>query len=147
MQQEHVALEETNHEFAKIFKEKSKSLQHTTKLYQALKAHVMASHVANAAGDEAEMTLNTARGDRFIDRLPGTRSGSANYNQMGMNQQMGNGRLHGRAESRSSGSSRQQPRGGINIGPSFAPHMQGRSLNGRMGTGRELSFPFLTLWC
>jgi hypothetical protein len=141
MQQEHAALEANNHELINAFKEKSKSQQHITKLYQALKAQVMASHVATAAGDEAELTLNTARGDRFIDRLPGTRTGTANYSQMGINQQMGGGRPHRRTDSHSSDSTGQHPRGGINIGPPFAPHLQGRGLGGRMGTGREsLSF-------
>jgi len=140
MHQEQVSLETKNHELVDAFKDKGKSLQHITKLYQALKAQVMASHVATAAGDEAEMTLQTARGDRFIDRLPGTRTGTANYSQMGRNQQMGGGRPHGRADSRSSGSSgqQQQQRGGISLGPAYASHLQGRGLGGRMGTGREL---------
>jgi hypothetical protein len=137
MQQEHEVLEKKNHELVDCFREKAKSQQHVTKLYQALKAQVMASHVATAAGDEAEMTLQTARGDRFIDRLPGTRSGTANYSQMG------GGRPHGRADSRSSGSSeqqrqqqQQQHRGGVGLGPAF--HLQSRGLGVRTGTGREL---------
>jgi hypothetical protein len=144
MQQDHVALEANNHELINAFKEKSKSQQHITKLYQALKAQVMASHVATAAGDEAELTLNTARGDRFIDRLPGTRTGTANYSQMGIDQQMGGCRPHLRTNSHSSDSTGQHPRGGINLGPAFAPHSQGRGLGGRMGTGRELMSFLLT---
>lgn len=138
MQTEHSSLEAKNHELVDAFKEKSKSQQHITKLYQALKAQVMASHVATAAGDEAEMTLQTARGDRFIDRLPGTRTGTANYSQMGVNQQMGGGRPHNRDNSRSSGSSGQQ-RGGIGLRSNYASQVQGRGLGGRMGTGRELT--------
>ncbi|KAF2833227.1 hypothetical protein CC86DRAFT_279026 [Ophiobolus disseminans] len=137
MQSEHNSLEAKNLELLNCFKEKSKSQQHIMKLYQALKAQVMASHVATAAGDEAEMTLQTARGDRFIDRLPGTRIGTASYSQMELNQQMGGGRSHVRDESRSSGSSGHQQRGGVGLGPSYASHLQGRGLGGRMGTGQS----------
>lgn len=137
MQQEQTSLEAKNHELIGCFKEKSKSQQHITKLYQALKAQVMASQVATAAGDEAEVTLQTGRVDSFIDRLPGTRTGTADYSQMGLNQQMGGGRPHGRADSRSSGNSGEQQRGGIGLGPSYASYLQGRGLGGRMGTGRE----------
>jgi hypothetical protein len=141
LQAEYGSLEAKNHELGDAFKEKSKSQQHIQKLYQSLKAQVMASHVATAAGDEAEMTLQSARRDRFIDQLPGTRTGTANYSQMGPSQHIGGGRLHGRADSRSSGSSGQQQRGGVGIGPAYASHLQGRGLGGRMGTGRE-SFPW-----
>jgi hypothetical protein len=136
MQAEHTVFEEKNHELSDAFKQKAYALQHTTKLYQALKAQVMASHVATAAGDEAELTLQTARGDRFIDRLPGTRVGSAAYNQMGASQRTGSGIAHHRDDSRSSGSSGQQ-RGGIGLGHRYAPQLQGRGLGGRGGTGRR----------
>lgn len=134
MHVEYTALESKNHELSGAFKQKAQALQHTTKQYQALKAQVMASHVATAAGDEADITLQTARGDRFIDRLPGTRRGTANYSQTG--QHMGGDTSHGRNDSRSSGSSEQQ-RGGIGLGHSYASHSQGRGLNGRGGTGRK----------
>jgi hypothetical protein len=139
MQAEHAVLEEKNHELSDAFKQKAHALQHTTKLYQSLKAQVMASHVATAAGDEAEMTLQTARGDRFIDRLPGTRIGNA-YNQVGASQRAGGGRPHNRNHSRSSGSSGQQ-QGGIGLGHRYAPHLQGRGLGGRGGTGRKSFTP------
>jgi hypothetical protein len=135
MQAEHAVVEEKNHELSDGFKKKSQSLIHTTKLYQALKAQVMASHVANAAGDEAEMTLQSARGDRFINRLPGTRTGTANYNQMGASQRVSGHRLHNRADSRSSGSSGLRGNG---LGHNFTPQLQGRG-SGRMGTRREFS--------
>lgn len=134
MHTEYAALESKNHELSNAFRQKAQSLQHTTKQYQALKAQVMASHVATAAGDEAEITLQTARGDRFIDRLPGTRRGTANYSQGG--QHISGDRAHGRYDSRSSDSSGQQ-RGGIGLAHSFAPHLHGRGLGGRAGTGRE----------
>jgi hypothetical protein len=143
MQAEQASLEAKNHELVDAFKEKSKSQQHIQKLYQSLKAQVMASHVATAAGDEAELTLQSARGDRFIERLPGTRTGTANYRQMGMNQ--GGGRPYNRADSRSSGSSGQQ-RGGVGIGPVYASHLQGRGL-GRTGTGRKFVISRLRVRC
>jgi hypothetical protein len=144
MQVEQTVLEEKNHELRDAFKQKAHSLQHTTKLYQALKAQVMASHIATAAGDEAEMTLQTARADRFVERLPGTRIGSSYYNQTGR-RQMGGGRSHNRDDSRSSGSSGQQQGGGIGLGHRYAPHLQGQSLGSRRGTGRK--FASLDLDC
>jgi hypothetical protein len=136
MQGEHAALEEKNHELGDAFRQKASSLQQVTKLYQSLKAQVMASHVAHAAGNEAEMTINTARGDRFIDRLPGTRTSTANYSQMGISQRNGGGRPHNRTDSKSSGDSGQQ-RQGLGLSQHFAPHMTERGLGGRMGTGRK----------
>jgi uncharacterized membrane-anchored protein YhcB (DUF1043 family) len=136
MQGERAALEEKNHELSDAFGQKARSLQQITKLYQALKAQVMASHVAHAAGNEAELTLQTARGDRFIDRLSGTRTGTAQYSQMGASQRTGGGRPYNRADSKSSGSSGQQ-RQGIRLSQCYAPHLQGRGLGDRMCTGRE----------
>jgi hypothetical protein len=135
MQAEHGVLETKNRELGEAFKAKAQALQHTTRLYQALKAQVMVSHVATAAGDEAEMTLQTARGDRFIDRLPGTRTGTVMYSPMPASQRVGGDRPHGRNDSRSSGSGGQQ-RGGIGLGHHYAPHLQGHGLSGRVGTGR-----------
>jgi hypothetical protein len=153
MQAEQASLEAKNHELVEAFKEKTKSQQQTQKLYQSLKAQVMASHIAHAAGDEAEFTLQTARGDRFIDRLPGTRTGTANYSQMGHSQQTSGGRLHHRENSRSSRSSgrqqqqQQQQAGGIHLGPPFNnSHLQGRGLGGRVHTGRE-SILYFTPGC
>ncbi|KAF2002949.1 hypothetical protein P154DRAFT_520703 [Amniculicola lignicola CBS 123094] len=99
------------------FREKSRALQHVQKLYQSLKAQVMASHVATAAGDEADFTLQTARGDRFVDRIPGTRSGTANFSQMGVGIQ-GGGRQHRRDDSGSSGNGggASGQRGGVALG-------------------------------
>lgn len=138
MQAEQTSLETRNEDLARAFKDKCKAQQQVQKLYQSLKAQVMASHVANAAGDEAELALHTARGDRFIDRLPGTRTGSASFAQMGMSQQPGGGRLHNRADSRSSGSGGQQ-QSGVALGPNYSSHLQGRGLAGRMGTGRKFA--------
>ena len=138
MQAEQASLEAKNHELVDAFKEKTRSQQQTQKLYQALKAQVMASHVANAAGDEAEFTLQSVRGDRFIDRLPGTRTSTANFGQAGVGQQTSSGRPHNRDNSRSSRSGGQQL-GGIRIGPSYTSHLQGRDSGGRVFTGRKSS--------
>lgn len=137
MQLEYASLEAKNHELGDAFREKSKSQQHIQKLYQSLKAQVMATHVATAAGDEAEFTLQSARGDRFIDRLPGTRTGTANFNQAGISQQRSDRRPHGRADSRSSGSTGQQ-RAAISIGPIHASYLQKRGSRGTGGVNRKL---------
>jgi hypothetical protein len=139
MQAEHGVLEKKNVDLGEAFKQKAQALQHTTRLYQALKAQIMASHIATAAGDEAELTLQTARGDGFIDRLPGTRTGTVAYSPMTTNQRVGGDRLHGRNDSRSSSSGRQQ-RGNIEPGHNYAPHLQGYSIGSRMGTSRRSPF-------
>lgn len=144
MQGEHAALEEKNHELSDAFGQKARSLQQITKLYQALKAQVMVSHVAQAAGNEAEATLSTARGDRFINRVPGARTGTAQYSQMGTSQRIGGSGPHNRADSKSSGSSGQQ-RQGIGISQHYVPHLQGRGLGDRMGTGRKFIWTFFEL--
>lgn len=135
MQTEHATLETKNHELGKAFKEKSIAQQHVHKLYQTLKAQVMASHVANAAGDEAEMAIHTARGDRCVDRFPGARTGSANYSRTGTSHRPGVG-AHTRVDSRSSGSGEQQ-RSGIGIGRSYVHNLPGHGLSGRLHSGRE----------
>ncbi|KNG48626.1 cyclin b1 interacting protein 1 [Stemphylium lycopersici] len=134
MQADQVELESKNHDWEHAFKEKSKAHKKILDLYQALKAQVMASHVANAAGDEAASTLQTARRDRFIDRMPGARTGTANFSQMGMSQQTDR-RFHNRNDSRSSGSSGRQQQGGVHVGPPFNPQLHGRSLGSRVHTG------------
>jgi hypothetical protein len=135
MHSEHAILETKNHELVKAFKEKSISQQHVHKLYQTLKAQVMASQVANAAGDEAEMAIHTARGDRFVDRFPGARTGSANYSRTGTGQRLAD-RTHTRVDSRSSGSGEQQ-RGGVGLGRSYGPNLPGHGLSGRLQPGRK----------
>ncbi len=139
MQTEQVSLEAKNHELIDAFKEKSRAHQQIQKLYQALKAQVMASHVANAAGDEAELTLQTAQADRYITRLPGTRTGTANLNQIGVGQQAGLGRPQNRQGSRSSGSSELR-QGGIRIGSPYVA--QGR-VGGTQTRGKPTSFQLL----
>ncbi|KAL6155900.1 hypothetical protein ACJBU6_06096 [Exserohilum turcicum] len=138
MQADLAELESKNHGFAEAFKEKTKAHQRTQNLYQALKAQVMASQVAHAAGDEAEFTLQTARGNRLIDHLPGARSGTANLSQVGMTQQAGS-RLHNRVTSRSSGSSGRHQQSGVHVGPSFNSQLHGRGLTGRVLNNQSAS--------
>jgi hypothetical protein len=142
MQTEYTALEAKNHELGDAFKEKSRSQQHIQKLYQSLKAQVMASHVASAAGDEAEAALQTARVNRFIDHIPGTRTGSANFGLNG-SQPMG-GRKHGRTDSRSSREGGQLRSGAV-PGPSFASHLQRRGIGAKLGSGASSMFSRITI--
>ena len=72
-------------------------------MYQSLKAQVMASRVVNAAGDEVDMALNTVSGDRFVDRIPGVRTGTGGFTQQDMGDPMARGRTHRPNESISSG--------------------------------------------
>jgi E3 ubiquitin-protein ligase CCNP1IP1 len=84
------------------FREKSKTQQQTQKLYQSLKAQVMASQVATAATDEAENTIYTASRDRFVDRIPGARSDlQKHFNQFNVGDP--DGRRHDQQGSGSSG--------------------------------------------
>ncbi|KAF2856040.1 hypothetical protein T440DRAFT_438628 [Plenodomus tracheiphilus IPT5] len=136
MQAEQASLVAKNEELVDAFQKRTKAHSQVQKMYQALKAQVMASQVANAAGDEAEHAINTARGDRFIDRLPGTRTGTANLNRMG-NAHQGNKRTHDRNHSRSSGSSGQPQPGAISIGPPYPSHLQDRGLGSRVLTGQS----------
>ncbi|KAL9079233.1 MAG: hypothetical protein Q9157_001851 [Trypethelium eluteriae] len=71
MQIDQKNLEQKNHELMEAFKEKNRSQQQVQKLYQSLKAQVMASRVAFAASDDAENTINTAGANRFADRVGG----------------------------------------------------------------------------
>jgi hypothetical protein len=125
MQAEQISLQKQNEELRDAYREKFKAQQQVQKMYQSLKAQVMASQVAVAAGDEVEMTSQTARGDRFIDRIPGTRTGTANLNKVGIGHSSNGTRQHIRAASGSSGNGGQL-QGGIGLPPTFTSHMQGR---------------------
>lgn len=133
-------LEAKNNELSTEFLKKVRELARRRKMYDSLKGQVMASRVAVAAGDEADMTLQTAQAtNRFIDRMPGTRTGTGMYSHPGgAVQQPGGHRLHNRQGSSSFGSSGQQ-RGGVDLGPapSYAQHLQGRGSGGRVHTGRK----------
>ncbi|KAF2638053.1 hypothetical protein P280DRAFT_471710 [Massarina eburnea CBS 473.64] len=143
LQEERMDLEKKNHELGEAFREKSHSQQKTQRMYQQLKAQVMAAHVADAAGDEADMAIHTTvRGNRFVNKIPGVRSGTAgtgNLTQLGASQTIGSGRRHhNRGGSGSSGSNEQQ-RGGIGLGPLFGSHLQQRGFggSGRLNTGHS----------
>ncbi|KAJ4354574.1 uncharacterized protein N0V89_006311 [Didymosphaeria variabile] len=135
MYEEQASLEHNNEELANAFRAKTKAQQQTQKMYQALKAQVMATQVANAAGEEVDHAMHTIRqSDRYVDKLPGTRSGTVNLNQLGTNQQRGGGRLHNRDASGSSGSSGQQR---IGSRLQFNPQLQQRMFGGRTNTGQS----------
>jgi hypothetical protein len=131
MQTEQTSLQKQNEELRDAYREKFKAQQQVQKLYQSLKAQVMASQVAVAAGDEVEMTSQTARGDRFIDRIPGTRTGTANLNKISIGHLSNGTRQHIRVASGSSSNSG-QPQGGIGLPPTFASHLQGQIYPDRM---------------
>ncbi|KAF2447958.1 hypothetical protein P171DRAFT_235289 [Karstenula rhodostoma CBS 690.94] len=134
MQEEHASLEQSYQELDNAFREKTKTHQRDRRIYESLKAQVMATQVANAAGEEVNHTMHSIRqGDRFIDKIPGTRSGTANLNQLGLNQQRGGGRLHNRAGSGSSGSSGQRTGGRLQ----FNPQLQSRIFGGRSNTSQS----------
>lgn len=128
MHAEQTSLEAKNQELVDCYREKSKAYANTQKMYQSLKAQVMATQVADAASYEAAHAVHpAARRDRVLDRLPGTRTGSAaNFSQA---QQAGQGRVHQRNDSQSSGSGQQQR--GINLHPSFSNHLRARVNSGR----------------
>ncbi|KAF2267031.1 hypothetical protein CC78DRAFT_531116 [Lojkania enalia] len=136
MHVEQVSLEQKNHELVDAFREKNRTQQQVQKLYQSLKAQVMASHVAHAAGDEADYTLQTARGDRFVDRLPGTRVSTGNLNQLSVGAGQGAGRRHNRSGGSAGGAGGQQ-RGGIGLGPAWNSQSQGAGFGGRIYTGQS----------
>lgn len=69
MQADQKGLEQKNHELMEAFKEKSRSQQQVQKLYQSLKAQVMASQVASAASDDAENAINTVASNRSINHV------------------------------------------------------------------------------
>lgn len=136
MQIEQTNLEQKNHDLVEAFREKSRTQQQVQKLYQSLKAQVMASHVATAATDEAEHALHTARGNRYVDKIPGTRSGIPNLSQYGTNAH-GGGKRHNRDGSGSSGGGGGQRHGqglsSVGIGPSWSSHTQNvRNWSARM---------------
>lgn len=118
------------------------------KMYDNLKGQVMASQVAVAAGDEAEMTFQTAQGHRFLDRMPGARVGTgANSHPGGAFQQLRGHMPHNRHLSGGSGSSSQQ-RGATDLGPppNYAQHLRGREFSGRIHTDRK-SMPLQDVRC
>lgn len=114
-------------------------------MYDSLKGQVLASQVAVAAVDEAEVTLQTARAaNRFANLMPSVRTGTGMYSHPGgAVQQPGGNRLHNRQGSGSSGNSGQQ-RGGVGLGPApdYAQHLQGRGLDGRVQTSRKFMLCF-----
>ncbi|KAL6703246.1 hypothetical protein ACN47E_010034 [Coniothyrium glycines] len=140
MQAEQAVLEEKNHSLASINREKAKAQARTQQLYQTLKARVMASQVADAAGNEVQQGLPVSRRDHHINRLPGTRIGSAaNYIPSAADQQTNVGKSHYRDTSRSSSNGQQH--GGISIGPPFPAHLRARMHTGQTNASGTPSQP------
>jgi hypothetical protein len=133
-------LEHKNNELQNALREKSIAHTKTQKLYQNLKANLMGNTVAQAAVDEAECAIHTARADRYIDKIPGTRTGTANFNQMGMPQQQMGGRQRNRSTGSRSSRNEGQLHGGISLNPVWN-QMQGQGLSGREYTSREFPLP------
>ncbi|KAJ4985710.1 E3 ubiquitin-protein ligase CCNB1IP1 [Stagonosporopsis vannaccii] len=149
-QAEQEDLVKKNNELSNAYMDKARSLQRQKKQYDSLKGQVMATQVAGVAADQAELALQAARGNRFIDRIPGARSGTGVHSHPGA--APGVTRLHNRKGSASSGSSRLK-RGGIGIGPAptYSSYVQGRGLGIRthadqsapVGTPRQTHLPVL----
>lgn len=77
------ALDQKNQELADQHLIKSKAHSQTLKMYNTLKAQIMASQVANAASDNAEQAIQTATGSHFTDRVTSRRStGSADFSRL-----------------------------------------------------------------
>lgn len=108
-----------NNELGDKFQERARAFSVQKRLYDSLKAQVMASQVALAAGDEAASTLQSSRISRHVDRIPGVRAGTGVYTQ-----QLPGSRLQHRQGSTSSAGSGQQ-RGGAGIG-AVPSYIQGR---------------------
>ncbi|KAF1814114.1 hypothetical protein P152DRAFT_499671 [Eremomyces bilateralis CBS 781.70] len=70
MKSEKANLEEKNRELVNAFREKSKALQNTQRMYQGLKAQVMATHTEHAAAEDAENALNNMSSPRFEQLAP-----------------------------------------------------------------------------
>ncbi|KAJ4310776.1 hypothetical protein N0V94_008278 [Neodidymelliopsis sp. IMI 364377] len=101
-----VDLEDKNNALRDEYQKKCKEYARLDKMYRNLKSVVMVPQVAAAAGNEVEQTLDTAQRNRFIDRVPGARSGAGAYSHVGIGQQTGGGRIHNKAGSGSSSSKR-----------------------------------------
>lgn len=127
-------LGQKNRELVDAFREKSKTQQQIQKLYQSLKAQVMASQVATAATDEAENTIHTASRDRFVGRIPGARSGlQQHFNQFNVGYP--GGRCHDRQGSGSSGGNEGQVHKTRNIG--LGSSWNGQAQNTRNWTAQS----------
>ncbi|KAL5373391.1 hypothetical protein DPSP01_012749 [Paraphaeosphaeria sporulosa] len=133
MQEDQASLEQSYYNLDNTLRSKTKAHQHDRRAYESLKAQVMATQVVSAAGEEVDNTMHSIRqGDRFINKMPGTRTGTAHLSQLGLNQQDGGGRLHNRAGSGSSGNGEQR----IGGRPPLKPQLQSRAFGGRSNTSQ-----------
>ncbi|KAK7537514.1 cyclin [Phyllosticta citribraziliensis] len=69
--QEKKRLEEENLKMAEAYREKAKSQANLQRLYNQLKAQVLTGQVAMAASEDAEATLQSVTGERFVDKVGG----------------------------------------------------------------------------
>ena len=141
MHDDQASLEQKNQELVDAYRDKSRAQAQAQKLYQSLKAQVMATQVAHAAGEDVDTALDTIRqGDRFIDKFPGVRSGTANVRQVGAKHQCGGVYSHNPGRSGSSEG------GGIQSGSGLRhnPPLQARMLGGRTSAPRT---HMLSLYC
>ncbi|KAK4989562.1 hypothetical protein LTR50_003169 [Elasticomyces elasticus] len=72
-------LEQKNHDLVEAFREKSKNQQQLQVLCQRLKAQAMTTQVQTAASDDAENTLQSVAGNRFIEKTSGGRDMRNSY--------------------------------------------------------------------
>ncbi|KAF2739975.1 hypothetical protein EJ04DRAFT_483472 [Polyplosphaeria fusca] len=144
MHGEQMSLENKNEELVNAFREKSKTHNQVQQLYQRLKAQLMSNQVTDAAGEQADFALQNARADRYVDRIPGTRTGTANVSHVRGHTQRGGVRQHHKDGSGSSGSG--QPRGAIQIGPAWNSQSQGSGLGARLFAGRMLFLRKSCIW-
>ncbi|CAI6248047.1 unnamed protein product [Periconia digitata] len=129
LQMERSDLEKKNHELGEAFREKSVNQQKIQKMYQQLKAQVMATQVVDAAGDEADLAIYSTRNDRFINKIPGAQSGASNLPQLGTARHKEVGKHYNSGGSGSSGGNEVQ-RGEFGLGPQYGAHVQSRNVGG-----------------
>lgn len=134
LQTERSDLEKKNHELGEAFREKSVNQQKIQKMYQQLKAQVMATQVVDAAGDEADLAIYSTRSDRFINKIPGMQSGASNLPHLGTNRRKETGKYHTRGGSGSSGSNEMQ-RGEFGFGPPAGSQLHSQNF-GRITNNR-----------
>lgn len=131
MQTERSDLEKKNYELGEAFREKSVNQQKIQKMYQQLKAQVMARQVVDAAGDEADLAIYSTRSDRFINKIPGMQSSASNLPHLGANRRKDSGKhyTNGGSGSGSSGSNDMQ-RGEFGFDRPSGSQLHGRTVGG-----------------
>jgi hypothetical protein len=135
MHEEQTSLENKNHDLSAAFTERCKAHSKVQKMYQTLKAELMANQAADAAAQEADFAVNTARADRYIDRIPGTRMGTGDLGHLPSQAARDAGRQHNRNGSGNLGGV--QPPRDVRIGGAWNTQSQSISVNDKMFTDRK----------